>query len=348
MQKLKNISSVLKQTIIITIITLGLSEVTLRVYNKINPVFIFYENSYNRFRGKPFAPDYDFKLNSKGFKDIEHQQEKDKDTFRILGMGDSFAYGVVPYQYNYYTLLEQKLNQNSKKVEIINMGIPGTGPKDYLNLFVNEGLALKPDMLVLSFFVGNDFTDNQDQRPLYTYSYLATLVNYLIKIPTKYTGNVIIAHKKYDDNKPSFTEEAYLNIEYARTRIYRKESKRFNRYFTKVMSHILEIHEICKQKNIKLTIVIIPDEIQVNSSLRDKVIKTYNINTDNYDFAQPNKLLVEEFQKNNIDYIDLLNDFVTVGKKTNLYIPLDSHWNIAGNRLAAEIIDKDLSKKLGK
>ena len=59
------------------------------------------------------------------------------------------------------------------------------GPKEYLSLFVDEGLELKPDMLLLSFYIGNDFTDCFREKKLYEYSYVATFINYLITLETK-------------------------------------------------------------------------------------------------------------------------------------------------------------------
>jgi len=106
MFKFKKILPLIGQTALISLISLGLTEIAFRVDNKINPSFIFYERSYNRFRGKHKALDYDLTLNSKGFKDVEFNHRKAPGIYRILGIGDSFAYGVVPYQYNYYTRLE--------------------------------------------------------------------------------------------------------------------------------------------------------------------------------------------------------------------------------------------------
>src|ERR1041384_3891860 len=148
MGKLKTVLRGLRQTFIILLITFVLAEVAFRVYNYVHPSFIFYDSSYNRFRGKPHAPDFDFHLNSKGFKDVEFNLKKDEGTYRVVGLGDSFAFGIVPYEYNYLTLLEANLNQSGKKTEVINMGIAGVGPKDYLALLVNEGLELKPDLVL--------------------------------------------------------------------------------------------------------------------------------------------------------------------------------------------------------
>ena len=52
------------QLVIILAITLFLGELSFRLYNHYRPTFIFYTDSYNRFRGKPFADDWNFKLNS--------------------------------------------------------------------------------------------------------------------------------------------------------------------------------------------------------------------------------------------------------------------------------------------
>ena len=74
------------QAFIILCITFALAEVALRIYNSIKPLPIFYSTSYNRFRGKPFSSDYDsFHLNSRGFKDVEHNAQKAAGTFRNPG-----------------------------------------------------------------------------------------------------------------------------------------------------------------------------------------------------------------------------------------------------------------------
>ena len=52
---------------LILLISLLVGEATLRVYNYFRPTSVFYSSSYNRFRGKPYAYDWDFRLNSQGF-----------------------------------------------------------------------------------------------------------------------------------------------------------------------------------------------------------------------------------------------------------------------------------------
>src|SRR5215831_17849924 len=160
----KFILSIGRDALMITLITFALGELGLRIYNYVDALPIFYNESYNRWRGKPFAPNGSFHLNSKGFNDVEFSAKKVAGTTRILGIGDSFAFGIVPYEYNYLTLIEKNLKQSGHDVEVINMGIPSIGPREYLSLLVNEGFALEPDRVVLSFFIGNDFEGQRRKR----------------------------------------------------------------------------------------------------------------------------------------------------------------------------------------
>ena len=121
-QIFRKIRVIIFQTVVIIILTFFLGEIALRIYNNYVPSFIFYSSSYERFRGKPFADNWNFNLNSQGFNDEEFSEKKD-DTYRILGIGDSFSFGVVPYENNYLTLIESQFHLENVSVELLNMGI---------------------------------------------------------------------------------------------------------------------------------------------------------------------------------------------------------------------------------
>jgi len=206
-QFFSKIKRIVIQAGIIIIISFFMLEITLRVSHYFNPTFIFYSNSYNRYRGKPYARDYSFKLNSLGLKDKEFTEKKEN-IYRIIGIGDSFAFGVVPYEYNYLTLLESHLQCAGYNIEVLNMGICAMGPKEYLSLFVSEGLKLKPNMLLLSFFIGNDFFDCLNaERKWHSYSYTTSFIYYLITIWHTYEGVVVNSRRDYCDVCPTFDKK---------------------------------------------------------------------------------------------------------------------------------------------
>ncbi len=343
MMKLKQLKSLTIQTLIITIITLILSEITFRIYHRINPTFLFPDQSYNRWRGKPHDQVLGFTLNSRGFKDREYPLEKPDGSYRIIAIGDSFNFGIVPHQYNYLTVLEEKLTQQNQQIELINMGIPGMGPRDYLSLLLNEGLEFQPDMLLLSFYIGNDFMDNQFKanERRWEISYVASFLRSLIKLQTEYEGLGADPNLVYIDDAPTRTDESYLKDTRNKSNMFVRNPADdiFKGYFQDAMNDLLKIQAICDYRNIKLVVVIIPDEVQVDQNLQATIVEMFDPNDpDKLDFRLPNRMLHEAFENNNIEYIDLMDEFIAASSQTRLYKPNDTHWNIAGNQFAAEVL----------
>jgi len=351
--KLQEVISAIKQTLIISVITFGMTEVTFRIYSQINPTFIFYDSSYNRYRGKPSSSDYEGKLNSHGFKGAEYTQAKPANGYRIISIGDSFAFGVVPAQYNYNSRIERQLNRKltdqGKQFQVINMGIPGTSPKDYLALFINEGVQLNPDMVMISLFIGNDFLEAEravDKRELYTYSHVLSFFNYIVKLQQKYEGKIYTAKSQYVDTNPTIAPDKFLDIQTGRGDIFIKGNSDFFTAFDNQINYIRQIKKICDSRNIKLLVMIIPDENQINPELQKQVIAKLKIDPQQIDIRQLNQAMATVFTQYNIPYIDLLDTFLAESKQESLYKLRDTHWNIAGNRVAAQAITPKIIEQM--
>jgi hypothetical protein len=108
-------------------------------------------------------------LNRYGFHDLERSMHKTPGTFRIISLGDSFveAYTVALGD-NFSQLLGQRLNSDltqaggtgPQHIEVCNQGIHGYGLGVYY-LYVEYRIdAWSPDLVLLRFFLGNDFVDN--------------------------------------------------------------------------------------------------------------------------------------------------------------------------------------------
>lgn len=114
--------------------------------------------------GRALTGEFDFRYehNSLGFRDREIALHKPEGTFRILGLGDSFTYGIgVAREDLYLTRLERMLNAREghhPRVEVVNAAIPRFFPEAERLLLEHYGIDLQPD-LVLVAFVPNDVTD---------------------------------------------------------------------------------------------------------------------------------------------------------------------------------------------
>ena len=98
--------------------------------------------------------------NSQGWKDVEHTFSKPDSVFRILFLGDSHTYGIVPLEDVYTRQVEKKLKQEGyPHVEVISIGIGSWGTDQELEALKLEGVRYHPDIVVYQFS-GNDLRDN--------------------------------------------------------------------------------------------------------------------------------------------------------------------------------------------
>ena len=110
-------------------------------------------------------------VNAHGMRGPDVPIEKPTNTFRILSIGDSSAFGWgVPPEQTYAGALERILNENAGSVrcQVLNAGVPGYSSYQGLQYLRRELLAYKPD-LVLVYFGLNDLTGaryyaDKDQR----------------------------------------------------------------------------------------------------------------------------------------------------------------------------------------
>jgi len=85
---------------------------------------------------------------------------KKKDVVRILGLGDSFSVYLTDKKQNYNDILQQEfIGSGKSEVEIVNAGMEGMGPGYYWYILNKFGDLIKPDLVLVGFFVGNDFEE---------------------------------------------------------------------------------------------------------------------------------------------------------------------------------------------
>jgi hypothetical protein len=317
---------------------IGLGEASLRVVHWIAPSPVFYTDSYSRFRGRPGAPFHDTHLNSRGFNDVERTAAKPAGVDRIVAIGDSMVFGVVPRRQHFLTLLEADLNRN-RRVEILNMGVPGTEPKDYLAILVEEGLSFSPDLVLVGFFIGNDFEVRA--RRVHEHSYVATLFYFLWRVASGIApaaAGVESSGTSYDDDAPTFDRARFFEIQVTRAEIYYDDSRVLDAA-RRAAGYLREMRDLARGAGADLVVAIMPDETQINDMLRDEVERALApAAREQFDIMRPNRAITHELSRHGIAHYDLTAAFREHRPAGRLYKPQDTHWNIAGNRLAAALL----------
>jgi hypothetical protein len=192
---------------------------------------------------------------------------------------------------------------------------------------------------MVGFFVGNDF-ESPGRKP-YEYSYLATLANALWRLRdarTPAAGGPDGRVAGYDDNEPSLTLDKFLEIAVNRSWIYETDSDRLATAAALAGGHLREMRDIANRAGADLLVVLLPDEAQVDAALQEEVLRTSGRARDALDFEAPSRAMARELSRHGVATLDLLPDFQREGRHTRLYKTQDTHWNVAGNRLAASVI----------
>ena len=186
-------------------------------------------------------------------------------------------------------------------------------------------------------------------KPVLHHSFVISAAKYVIDLlqyvePNQGHGS----QSQYDDEAPSFSEAYFLEIEAMRTEVYDQTSPMLLERLARVMFWMDEITKVCKNNGIELFVMLIPDELQVNPALQEQVLEKMDINKDKLDFDRPNMRLGEELRCRRIRYVDLLEPFRLKSRDVRLYKPRDTHGNITGNRLAADLLYDFLHHALNK
>ena len=143
-----------------------------------------------------------------------------------------------------------------------------------------------------------------------------------------------------------FLRTTFLEVEKKRSWIFDKNNRELlHQKWRECSEVILKMKDWCDRRKIKLVIAILPDQFQVDQALREAVLTKYkNIAENNLDLSYPDNLIVNFCRTHNINCLDMLGQFQEQGKTRPLYAESDSHWNEAGNRLAADLIFEYLEK----
>jgi len=101
-------------------------------------------------------------FNNQGFRDKDFSFERGIER-RILFLGDSFVEGIgVSIEKRASNLIEALLHKKEdSKFRVVNAGQLATNPITYFENFIQFGAALKPELVVVGVFMGNDFQNSR-------------------------------------------------------------------------------------------------------------------------------------------------------------------------------------------
>ena len=103
------------------------------------------------------------KINSDGFRDVDHETAKPAGVFRVAVLGDSFTEArEVPLEDAYWKVMEALLSRciGQGGAEVLSFAANGYGTAQQLLVLDDRVWKYAPDAVVLAFFTGNDVLNN--------------------------------------------------------------------------------------------------------------------------------------------------------------------------------------------
>ncbi|MFH1202727.1 MAG: SGNH/GDSL hydrolase family protein [Candidatus Omnitrophota bacterium] len=325
---------------IIVFVFFAMLEILLRVF-KLVPVHVVNESIYPKILGdyKPsqdFMSDFIFpyhvKINSLGLRGEEIDIEKPKGVYRILVLGDSYAFGErVNDDEAFAFKLEKILNDSLKdrmSIEVVNGGHAAYSTREEYEYLLERGVYLNPDMIILFWFPNDliELSREYSWRDLLKEHYkFEPFKSYLRSFATFNALRQIISCNFIKLRFGPYVPKEEINIfDEEETPV---EDKLWNRCF----DYLVKIKNICDGK-IKFILVGLadPEQFKIKNGLR------------------PQHKLRVFAQSEGIDFINLAEVFASREKVVEDYylMPKDPHFNKNGNKLVAKELCIYLKKYL--
>lgn len=297
-----------------------------------------------------FAPGYrgvlhsqDFRVgisaNNRGFRERDFDRAAVAAQRSILFVGDSsfFGWGVETRQ----RISEQTgnaLRRAGLDVPVVNMAFPGWGTFNYLDVLVAELTQLKPRLVVIGSFIGNDIIDDQRLVQLSEPSVAGSVgkasdggvsIKALIREFLR-TSPISILVKRVAWEVPAL-RKAFNSMEVRNDRIAmyeRGQGPQQDAVFAPTRLAFRAIAELCREHHVPVLLTLIPDHLQV---LAPEVLV-------GYDITRPQRVLTDLGSDLGLHVVDLLPVFLAAPDRSTLYFREDKHWTAAGHSRVAEVL----------
>ncbi len=300
---------------------------------------------------------HSIKMNNQGFRDggRDYSSDKNNITYRIAMIGDSFVSALEVAEENRTSnILENKLssfsNSSEKKFEVLNFGINGYSTEQELLQLEKKVINYDPDLIVLNYYVGNDQIDNYN-RKLFNFKNDSLSINENREFSQRWPRSIFyfltgkshlfsFIFNNYQRMISSFNPSdmrkevgAVSGKEFVETSLLKNETELSKNVWLKTKLLLKNMSDFAEENKKKIFVVIIPDRVQENEKDLKYLLNVHNI-TSAIEISRPQRILGEFFEKEKINYINLLPSLVN--KTSQIHYLEDFHWNEEGHRMVAE------------
>lgn len=315
-------------------------------------------------------------VNSLGYRGPEFTVRKEPGSYRILVLGDSFAANVAIPDDELYTVdLERQLNESPSvrcPVEVINAGwANGSSPDAYVAYMLQRGFELDPDLVLMQFFVLNDFKDlienevveRRGEMPLRVRSKaryvddegrLRRIFDLKYRIPLLRDSHLFIHLWSLFGLEPvGFELASLLFADFAVDNFYQSadgirpefvflpQSQRpglLQEAFARSLGYTRALHREAGRRNVDFVLFLVPTGAQIS---RDRWEAAFAAPVpDDWEQPNPQREIAESLRPEGVVILDPLPSYRQRARNAALYLGEhgNGHWSAEGNRFTAGLV----------
>jgi hypothetical protein len=147
---------------------------------------------------------------------------------------------------------------------------------------------------------------------------------------------------------PAFSEPVFLDIERSRLDFFNVKTGRGGGHYREAIDYILgavtAMRDLLVENKIGFAVAIYPDQVQVENELFETIVKRYRLRAYRYQRDMAERILGAHLESLGVPFIAFLDRFRERSMEESLYLPRDTHWNAAGNALAADLLFEFLGR----
>lgn len=309
------------------------------------------------------------RINKDGFIGRNYDYFKNPGIYRMVVAGDSMTEAFQMEESKTYSALIESKSADflGKKVEALNMGMAGIGTQKETYILETKGLKFDPDLLVMAFFVGNDFYDNTKEKvnlgaEFTEFRKLKNNIKLFFRsnsavwrfILNKKSKNIFL---KSINSKNNPAAAANTAVDPVFLEEYSTETQDMVQNTEELLLKFKNTADRAGKDNL---VLILPSASQVYPHTITNEVKNrpkgdhsfgVGVNFDKKPDSDPekiNKILGDFFKVEKINYIDLLPDFKNSYKLNPdkpLYFPVDGHMNERAHSIVADKVLNYLKNK---
>jgi hypothetical protein len=223
-------------------------------------------------------------------------------------------------------------------LEVYNFGISSTGPREYHEVLQEDVWQFQPDIVVVCVFVGNDVTESlaSPRGMSIRKTALYQFMNRAGRLAREHTRQPVLSIASAADQfpRPPLAEQTFREIEARRLTVCQTPPPPvMEKKWKRALAHLERIVMDCENRKVPVGFVLIPDQFQVDRDVLTAALQDANLDRDAVDLDLPQRRLQSFCDNLGVPCLDLKPFLEDV---SNTYAFRDTHWNVRGNRLAAE------------